>query len=252
MLLGDFSPCLQHVVHAYHIAKTEHHSKYYVEECEKIGVTTCVGKKKIQVHLQIATTSNARLGPHNKTKTHTADTRHDHYFSHDNTTTTHANTTECRTREYATRLADVDLILVCFYENNSKTLRNIEGKYVDEIRKWFPKTPYHLLGLRINQLQSDGAVGPLRETISVQDRWLKRELDVTKKQCEKVAQRMKAGGSYAGCTLVVVEDEEEVGGGAVSDDVMKKCRQVERVVDKCVKLVVRGRKKSCVRPLMLF
>ena len=54
LILGDFSPCLEHILRAYYILKTGRDSKFFVEECENIGIETTIRKKeKIRVHLQV-------------------------------------------------------------------------------------------------------------------------------------------------------------------------------------------------------
>ena len=218
MLLGDFSPCLEHLVRAYYMAKTKQNSETFLEESEKVGIVTNIGKKTVRVHLQIATTK--------------------HKLSQ-------AKTDGCRADEYKSRLLDTDLIVLCFYQNNRKTLTNIYHKYKTELQEWYPKTPSYLMGVLINEIK-DGMVKPLRETISLEDRWLNRDLDVLDKDGKNIARIIKAQ-SYLKCKTIT-RDESFESESDLGEEEVENCKEVERAIDKCVKFIIRRKNRKCIRP----
>lgn len=216
MILGDFSPCLEHLLHAYYIVKTGKDSGSYLQECETNGLQSTFGKFNVRTHLQIATTRR-------KVSQLTAD--------------------EVRTDEYKTRFADVDLILLCFYQNNNKTLVNIRSKYIKELQSWYPKVPLYLLGLTINEIK-DGYEQPMRETINVEDRWLKRDLEVSSKESKRLAKEIKAKGLLQ-CAFRAREElsDEKM---FVDEETIENYRSVEKALDKAIKFAMKKTHRTCM------
>ena len=150
-----------------------------------------------------------------------------------------------RENDYARRMKDIDVILLCFYKNNSKTLQNVRSKYLTEIKQWFPKIPYFLVGVTIEEMDGNMKQS-LRETISVQDRFLKRELDVETRDGKRLAKKIKARG-YLECSIL--KKLESIGPDSIQFDYdLTQCKTVRDVIDKTVNFGLKRQNRSCIVP----
>lgn len=218
MILGDHSLCFEHLVRAYYNIKTGQDTKFILQECETRGVTTVVSKVKVDVNIRVATTRTA---------------------------STRSPMDKIRINDYERRMSDVDVIILCFYQNNSKTLYNVRTKYLDEIKKYFPKTPYFLLGLNIDEM-SGTEKKPLRETISIQDKFLKRDLTVPVRDSKRLAKKIKAQ-RFLQCSIL--HKLESVGPNSVMFDYdLEKCKNVKEVIDQTVGFAVKRKHRTCIIP----
>ena len=140
MILGDESSCLEHLLRPYYNLKTGLDTKTVIQEFQAKGIDLELKKTKFNLNIRIPTTRFGRK-----------------------------NTHEIREDEYEKKMRNIDAIILYFYQNNSKTLHNVQNKYLQETRTWFPKVPIFLLSLRIDE-NVNNMKQPLRETISVSDR----------------------------------------------------------------------------------
>lgn len=218
MILGDHSLCFEHVIRAYYNLKTGRDTKFILEECETKGINTMVDKHPVNLNLRVATT---RTGM------------------------SRSSMDKVRMNDYKRRMDDIDVILLCFYQNNSKTLYNVRTKYLEEIKQHFPKTPYFLCGVTIEETV-DGCTTALKETINIQDRWLKRDLEVTPKLTKQTARKIKARGSVQCSVLRTLETE---GDNEISFDYdLEKCKTVRTAIDKVVKYALKRQHAPCILP----
>ena len=155
-----------------------------------------------------------------------------------------------RINDYQRRMDDIDVIMLCYYQNNSKTLYNVRTKYLEEIKEYFPKTPYFLCGVNIEE-SVDGCVNPIKETINIQDRWLKRDLKVSAKEAKRTGRKIKARGAIHCSVLRTNEDTEEEENHneeCVFDYDLDKCKTVKAALDKVVKFTLKRRNAPCIFP----
>lgn len=217
MLLGDQSMCVEHFIRPYFNIKTGQDSRFVLDICESNGIDIEVNKTKVNLNLRVATT---RVG----TSRHPTD--------------------KIRANDYERRMSKIDGIILYFYQNNSKTSFNVENKYLDEIKSEFPKIPYFLLSLRIDE-DIDGVIKPIRETISVQDRWLKRELDVTTEDCGQIQKKIKAKDFYE---VKVLKDMEYEGkNGLCYDYNLDECYNIEKPFNEIVQYILKKQQPSFIR-----
>jgi len=222
MILGDHSLCFEHVLRPYYNLKTGQDTKFVLEECESRGINMTVDKKPVNLSIRVATT---RTGM------------------------SRVPMDKIRINDYKRRMDDIDVIMLCFYQNNSKTLYNVRTKYLEEIKQYFPKTPYFLCGVNIEE-SIDGCVNPLKETINIQDRWLKRDLEVSQKEAKRTARKIKARSSLQCSVLRTLEDTEEENHNdeRFFDYDLDKCKSVKTTVDKVVKFAMKRKNAPCILP----
>ena len=223
MILGDHSLCFEHVLRPYYNLKTGQDTKFIMDECETRGINMTLDKKPVNLNIRVATT---RTGM------------------------SRVPMDKIRINDYQRRMDDIDVIILCYYQNNSKTLYNVRTKYLEEIKEYFPKTPYFLCGVNIEE-SVDGCVNPLKETINIQDRWLKRDLQVSAKEAKRAGRKIKARGSVQCSVLRTSEDtgeEENHNEECVFDYDMDKCKTVKTAFDKVVKFTLKRRNAPCIFP----
>lgn len=222
MILGDHSLCFEHVIRPYYNLKTGQDTKFILEECETRGINMMLDKNPVNLSLRVATTRTgmSRL-PMDK----------------------------IRLNDYKKRMDDIDVILLCFFQNNSKTLYNVRTKYLDEIKQHFPKTPFFLCGVTIEE-SIDGCTNPLKETINIQDRWLKRDLEVSKKEAKRISRKIKARASIE-CSVLRTLDTE--GPNEISFDYdLEKCKTVKAAIDKVAKFALKRKNAPCIFPFKAY
>ena len=218
MILGDHSLCFEHVIRAYYNIKTGRDTKFIMQECEDRGIETTINKRAVDLNIRVASTR---------------------------TSSSRAPMDKVRVNEYDKRMKDVDIILLCFYKTNSRTLKNVQGKYLNEIKQYFPKTPYFLVGISIEE-ENGNNVEIMRETISIQDRFLKKELDVTKKEAKEVSKTIKSKG-YLECSILKTIDY--IGPNSIEFDYdLAKCKSVRDVIDKAAVFVMKRQNAPCILP----
>lgn len=220
MVLGDHSLCFEHIIRPYYNLKTGQDTKFILEECETRGINLKVDKKAVNLSIRVATT---RTGM------------------------SRVSMDKIRINDYKRRMDDIDVILLCFYQNNSKTLYNVRTKYLEEIKQYFPKTPYFLCGVNIEE-SLDGCVNPLKETINIQDRWLKRDLQVSQKDAKRTARKIKARGAIECSVLRTVENDDTRQDELPFDYDLDKCKTVKTAFDKVVKFAMKRNNASCLLP----
>jgi len=223
MVLGDHSLCFEHVLRPYYNLKTGQDSKFILEECESQGMNITVDKKPVNLTIRIATT---RTGM------------------------SRVPMDKIRINDYKRRMDDIDVILLCYYKNNLKTMYNVRTKYLEEIKQYFPKIPYFLCGVNIEE-SVDGCVNPLKETINIQDRWLKRDLQVSPKEAKKTSRKIKARGSISCSVLRTIDETTEENHNeeeCIFDYDLDKCKTVKTALDKVVKFALKRKNVSCVFP----
>ena len=216
LLIGDQSPCLEHVIRSFYNMSTGQDSTHLLKECSTAGINCVVDRSAVNIRVMLATTRTAgsTLG-----------------------------TDEVRSHEYESWMNDIDVILLCFYQNNSKTLHNLQTKYLDEIKQWLPKKPYFLLGTAIEE-SVGGVTRPLRDTISTQDKWLKRDLSVSSEDSKQVAKQIRARRFLECYVFRKVETR-----ASVSDEFhydFERCRNIKESFDTAVRLVLKKRNSRCV------
>lgn len=222
MILGDHSLCFEHVIRPYYNLKTGQDTKFILEECETRGINMTLDKNPVNLSLRVATTrTGMSRSPMDK----------------------------IRINEYKKKMDDIDVILLCFYQNNSKTLYNVRTKYLDELKQHFPKIPFFLCGVTIEE-SIDGCTNPLKETINIQDRWLKRDLEVSQKEAKRIARKIKARGSVECSVLRTMETE---GPNEISFDYdLDKCKTVKTAIDKVVKFALKRKNAPCIFPFKAY
>ena len=212
LLVSDQSFCLGYLIQSYFNLRAGH-SKSLLEEFQKTGVPLQMTKGTVRLQLYVAPTKSQ---------------------------STRLPMDEERTREYKSISGEIDIVFFCFYLNNSRTLNNIRGKYLDEIKQWFPKAKRYLIGLKIEEV-IDNRRQYLRETISIQDRFLKKEMDVTKKDIKSLKKCIKAK-TYYSCNILRKNDENL----NFSEYVTENEKELVVLFETPVKLFYRKTSKKCV------
>jgi len=224
MILGDHSLCFEHVLRPYFNLKTGQDTKFILEECETKGINMNLDKKPVNLNVRVATT---RTGM------------------------SRVPMDKIRINDYKRRMEDIDVIMLCYFQNNSKTLYNVRTKYLEEIKQYFPKTPYFLVGVNIEE-SIDGCVNPLKETINIQDRGMKRDLQVTSKEAKRTSRKIKARGSVQCSVLRTSEEGTEENHNeqeeAVFDYDVDKCKTVKTAIDKVAKFALKRKNAPCIFP----
>ena len=212
MVLGDESSCLEHLLRPYYNLKTGLDTKTVIQEFQTKGIDLELKKTKFNLNIRIPTTRFGRK-----------------------------NTHEIREDEYEKKMRNIDAIILYFYQNNSKTLHNVQNKYLQETRTWFPKVPIFLLSLRIDE-NVNNMKQPLRETISVSDRFLKRDLDVSYEDGKAVCKKIKAKEFFEIKILKQTHDEDKE--ELQFDYDLVNCSNISETFEKVSTYVLKNKKKK--------
>ena len=212
IILGDESSCLEHLLRPYYNLKTGLDTKTVIQEFQTKGIDLELKKTKFNLNIRIPTT---RLG--------------------------RKNTHEVREDEYEKMMRNIDAIILYFYQNNSKTLHNVQNKYLQEAKTWFPKVPIFLLSLRIDE-KVNNVKQPLRETISVSDRFLKRDLDVSYEDGKAACKKIKAKEFFEVKILKQAHDEDKE--ELQFDYDLVNCSNISETFEKVSIFVLKNKKKK--------
>ena len=93
-----------------------------------------------------------------------------------------------------------DVFLVCFAINNPTSFRNVKSKWIEEVRQHAPKTPFILVGTKMDTRNNRDALQALEAN---------REVPVTKAQGQQLCEELK-GYKYMECSAMTQEGLKQV------------------------------------------